>query len=237
MDWVIWTIAGIILIGLVIGVYRGALRIAVSAATAVLTIFIAVAVAPVVTDAVVKYTPLDESISEYVMKSMTKMTSSFLTESEEAVVELPRDVQMKAIEMSDFPDVFKRLLTENNNPEIYGELGVETFAQYVGTFLSRLVIRIAVFAILLLLVTIILRAIVFALNVIKKIPVFGFANRLAGGAIGMVCSLLVVWFLMLIVILMYSTDIGKQIHETILGNAYIRIIYENNPLFNLSIKF
>ena len=37
--------------------------------------------------------------------------------------EIPRDVQISAIEAADLPDVFKNLLTENNNSEMYQRLG------------------------------------------------------------------------------------------------------------------
>ena len=64
MDWVIWTIGGIILLGFLIGVYRGALRIAVSIITAVLTIFITVFATPYAAQIVEDKTPIDDSIKD-----------------------------------------------------------------------------------------------------------------------------------------------------------------------------
>jgi len=256
MDWVIWTIAGIFLIGIIVGVYRGALRIAVSIVTAVVTIIITVFVTPYVAQIVEEKTPLDESMKKSVTESMIDVAETLFPAEEEAqsegeadegeanadvenadAGEIPRDIQIKAIETADLPAVFKDLLAENNNDEIYSELGVETFAEYAGTYLAKLSIRVCTFAVLFLLTTIILRAIVFALNVVNGIPVFGLANRLAGGVMGIFCSLLVVWFLFMIVVVLYSTEIGKMIYETICGNDYTRILFDNNPLLNISIKF
>ena len=228
MDWVIWTIGGILLLGLIIGIYRGAVRIAVSIVTAVITVLLTFYATPYVAQMVEEKTPLDESIKNYVASSMVEATED---------MEVPKDIQIQAIEEADLPDVFKSLLTENNTDEVYQELGVETFAQYAGTFLAKLMIHIVTFLTLFLIITIVLRAIVFALNVVNAIPIFGLVNRMAGGAAGMSCSLLVIWFLMIVVTLVYTTDIGKQILETILGNTYTRILYENNPLLNISIKF
>ena len=45
--------------------------------------------------------------------------------------EIPREMQTQAIQQADLPNVFKSLLAVNNNSEIYQQLGVETFAQYV----------------------------------------------------------------------------------------------------------
>ena len=150
--------------------------------------------------------------------------------------EIPRDVQVKAIETAELPEVFKGLLKENNNNEIYSALGVDTFAQYVGTYLAKLMIHVATFLAIFLLVTIVIRAFVFALNIVNDIPVFGLVNRLAGGFLGIVCSLMVIWFFFIVVTLFYTTDIGRAMYDTIQNNDYMRMIYENNPLFNMSIK-
>ena len=305
MDWIIWSIGGIIGIGFVVGVYRGAVRIAVSIVTAILTVFLTVFATPYVAQIVEEKTPLDESIREYVVVSMADAAQALLPiedkgtgltkervqkvlkaadvskkelkeagitvedivngdvkkddlkklgvsskildgqkDSEAEVADelmknddIPKDIQKKAIESSEFPEVFKKLLKENNKEHMYTKLGVETFAQYVGTYMAKLMIHVASFLAVFLLVTILLRAVVFALNVVNEIPVFGLLNRLAGGIAGVGCSLIVVWFICVFVTLFYTTDIGKQIYETIQSNDLTRIIMENNPLLKISIKF
>ncbi len=304
MEWVIWTIGAILLVGLIIGIYRGAVRIAVSIATAILTVVITFFITPYVADIVEEKTPLDDSIKNYVVSSMADAAKSLLPveegtgltkervrkvlkaagvtnkdlkehgmtiedivngdvkkeeltklgisskildgqkDAEEKAVEelmekedIPRDTQMQAIETSEFPEIFKKLLKQNNSEETYAQLGAETFAQYVGTYLAKLIIHIGVFLAVFLLVTIIVRALVFALNIVNDIPVFGLMNRLAGGAAGMLCSLLVIWFLFIVVTLFYTTNVGKEIYDTIQGNVFTRIIYENNPLLKISMKF
>lgn len=151
--------------------------------------------------------------------------------------DIPRDLQVKAIEMAELPDIFKSLLSDNNNSEIYEKLGVETFPQYVGEFLSRLIIHIVAFLCTFLLVTIIIRAIVFALDIVSDLPVLGFVNRLAGGAVGLVGGLVIVWVLFIIVTLLYTTSIGRDIYEVIRDNAILNMIYEYNPLMKLATNF
>lgn len=304
MNWIIWMVMAVILIGIIIGVYRGALRIMVSIVTFALTIAITFFVTPYVSEIVMDKTPIDDSIRDYVVGTMADATNALLDgekevqgiseervqkalkaagvtdedlkeygvsvkdiadgevdkkvleewgisskiligeRDKEVVVEelmenkeIPRDIQIQAIEKAELPEVFKNLLKENNNVEIYSELGVETFAQYVGTYLAKLMIHVATFLAIFLLATIIIRAFVFALNVVNDIPVFGLVNRIAGGFLGIVCSLMVIWFFFIVVTLFYTTDIGMAMYDTILGNDYMRIIYENNPLFDMSIKF
>lgn len=105
--------------------------------------------------------------------------------------DIPKDLQIKAIEMAELPEVFKSLLSDNNNDVIYEKLGVKTFAEYVGEFLSKLIIHIVAFLCTFLLVTIVLRAIIFALDIVSELPVLGFFNRLAGGVVGAAGGLII----------------------------------------------
>ena len=144
--------------------------------------------------------------------------------------EIPRDVQVAAIEKADLPDVFKNLLSVNNNSEIYKELGVDTFAQYVGSYLARLIINIVAFLCTFVLITIVLRAIVFALDIVSNLPVLGFINRLAGGAIGVIGALVIVWTVFVVITLLYTTSFGKEMYRMIQSDAILKTIYEYNPI-------
>ncbi len=151
-------------------------------------------------------------------------------------MEIPRDMQQEAIEAADLPDIFKNLLSVNNNSEIYEELGVQTFAQYVGSFLAKLIINIVSYLGTFLIVTIILRAIIFALDVVAEIPVFGIINRLAGGVIGFGVAVIIVWILFVVVTLLYTTIIGKDIYRAIQGSGMLKFLYDHNPIMGMAAK-
>ena len=150
---------------------------------------------------------------------------------------IPEEIQTELLKNARLPEVFKNILMEQNKEENYVNFGAETFAQYVGAYLSKLMIHIATFLALFLLVTIVLRAIVFALNIVNEIPAFGMLNRLTGGLLGIACSLLVVWFVYVVVTLFYTTAAGQQIYDTIQSNELTRYIYEINPLLKISMNF
>lgn len=151
-------------------------------------------------------------------------------------MELPRDLQQEAINAADLPDIFKNLLSVNNNSEIYEELGVQTFAQYVGSFFAKLIINIISYLGTFLIVTIILRAIIFALDIVAEIPVFGLINRLAGGVIGFAGATIIVWLLFVVITLLYTTVIGKDVYQAIQGNGILKFLYDNNPIMNMAAK-
>lgn len=147
--------------------------------------------------------------------------------------EIPRDMQMAAIERADLPDVFKDLLSVNNNSEIYEELGVDTFAQYVGNYLAKLIINIVAFLCTFIIVTIILRAIVFALDIVSELPVLGIINRLLGGVIGLLGALIITWLIFIFITLLYTMPVGKEVYQMIQSNAALKLLYEYNPIMNL----
>lgn len=148
--------------------------------------------------------------------------------------DIPRDMQIAAIEGADIPQVFKTILLTNNNSKIYDKLGVTSFASYIAKYMAKLVVNIAAFILTLIVVTIVLRAIIFSLNVIADLPGFGFMNRLAGGALGIVGVLILVWVAFVIITLLYTTEIGKEMFEMIQANSLLSLIYEYNPIMRLA---
>ena len=151
--------------------------------------------------------------------------------------DIRKDLQIKAIEMAELPEVFKSLLSDNNNDVIYEKLGVKTFAEYVGEFLSKLIIHIVAFLCTFLLVTIVLRAIIFALDIVSELPVLGFFNRLAGGVVGAAGGLIIIWLFFVVITLLYVTAFGREIYQVIQENAILNMLYENNPLMKLATNF
>lgn len=318
MDWLVYVVGAIFVIGIITGFCRGAIKITVSLATTIVTLAIVFFATPVVANLITDFTPMDEVIEEKVASTISDIAlsqlgidssdtsdgekASGLTEetvkkvlgaagisestleqygisvkdivegkvnsedlskygissnlldgltngskaedadgtSVEDVInnaEIPRDVQMTAIENADIPQIFKDLLRENNNSETYEELGVDTFAQYVGKFLAKAIVHVVAFLITFLIVTIILRAIIFALDFIADLPGVGILNRLAGGVIGIAGAAIVVWVLFMIITLLYTTSVGKSVYDAIQAQPYLRVLYEYNPIMKLATIF
>lgn len=151
--------------------------------------------------------------------------------------DIPRELQIEAIQRADLPEVFKELLSVNNNSEVYQQLGVETFAQYVGNYLAKLIVNIVAFLCAFVLITIVIRAIVFALDIVSELPGIGFINRLVGGVMGIAGALIIVWTLCIIITLLYTTSIGKELFQMIQSDAILSTIYEYNPIMKLATIF
>ena len=148
--------------------------------------------------------------------------------------DIPESLQETLIKSADIPAAFKNLLLKNNNKATYQKLGVTTFAQYAGAYIAKQVINIIAFILTFIVVTIILRAVVFALDIVTELPGVGALNHLAGGLFGMGIALVIVWSIFMVITLMYTTDIGKEIYRMVEDNTLLKLIYDGNPIMKLA---
>lgn len=227
MNGLLIAVGIILVIGAVVGFARGAVRILVSLVTTVLTIVIVFYTSPYVSQALYALTPADELIQG----RCVAVVQGVIGESE-----LPRTEQIKAIEETELPAVFKELLLTNNNDEVYDLLGVTTFVEYFAEYLTKIIIDIISFLITFLVVTVVIRAVVFALDFVAELPLLGILNRLSGILVGTSISVIIVWVLFVGITLIYTTDIGKLLMGMIMEDEFLLFMYEVNPIFKLITK-
>ena len=151
--------------------------------------------------------------------------------------EIPKDQQISLIEKSNLPSFLKTALLENNNSEIYDELGVSKFPNYVAEYISRMVIKILSFLVTFVLTFVIVRALMVAVDIIGELPMLGFLNHCGGGVLGLGVALVIVWLLFLVLTLIYSTDVGKQCFELIEKSPVLTGLYQMNPLLTKLLSF
>lgn len=151
--------------------------------------------------------------------------------------EVPRQLQIAAIEGADLPEAFKNLLLSNNNSEVYKNLGVTTFAEYLSKYLAKMIIGILAFLGTFLIVTIVVRAVVFALDIVSELPVLGILNRLAGVGVGVLIALIVISFIFIIITLLYTTSVGKMLMEMINQNEFLSFLYNHNYVMKIATAF
>ena len=144
--------------------------------------------------------------------------------------DVPKDIQIQEIENAPMPQFLKDELIENNNSTIYGELGVNSFPRYVAAYISRLVLNLLSFIVTFLLAIIIVKALMFAVNIIGELPVLGLVNHIAGGFLGLVLAVVIIWIAFLIMTLAYSTQIGSTCFDMVERSQILKFLYDTNPL-------
>lgn len=240
---------------IIVGFVRGFIKIVASLAATVATIALVMFLTPYVSEGILKWTPLESVVQEKCINAMvTDETPGIEKETEgidlEALgiteediqnvignIEIPREKQIELIEQANMPEIFKDLLLENNNSEVYQALGVTTFGEYIGSYLAKLIADIAAFLLTLFVVTVVVRSIVYALGIIGDLPVIGGLNRVAGGILGMATGLLIIWVAFIVITLLYSTNVGRTCFKDIAASRLLTFLYKNNVLLNFVTKF
>ena len=178
-------------------------------------------------------TPLEGLSSEQLSK-LNELDWSLLGITSDDIInllgEIPKDVQIREIEDAPMPQFLKDELIENNNSTIYGELGVDSFPRYVAAYISRLVLNLMSFIVTFLLAIIIVKALMFAVNIIGELPVLGLVNHIAGGFLGLVLAVVIIWIAFLIMTLAYSTQIGSTCFDMVERSQILKFLYDTNPL-------
>lgn len=206
------------------GHYRGFLRIAVSMVALVVTLVIVRMGTPYMTNFLMQNTGIHAAVERGLL-------------SIAGVTEVPEDkVQMPAgrrllIEELNLPEQMKEALIQNNNHEVYRLLGVDAFMDYIGTYLTNMVLNVVCSIVLFLVVYIGIRMLMHWLDLLAKLPILSGMNQIAGAILGGVQGLLVIWVLCLVVAVCSATEWGKVVVSQIESSPWLLFLYKNN-IFN-----
>lgn len=147
--------------------------------------------------------------------------------------ELSLQEQIALIEGTDMPAFLKSGLLDNNNKEIYSQLGVNNFVDYVKHYAAKWIVNIVAFLLTFFVVFIIVRIVIFSLDALSELPVLHGANRLAGGALGLGFALIFIWIAFMVITLLYTTTVGEQCFTFIGDSKILTFLYNNNIILKL----
>lgn len=245
-------IVGAYLLGMVLyGHYKGFIRLAVSALALIVTL-IAVRVAmPYATDWLKEKTPVYDMIQSGMEKAVgLEGLLGAGTEDPEADPESigpgwensqgpgglgvarPAD-ERKIIEGLKLPEQLKRTLIENNNGEVYQTLGVELFRDYIGSYLTGIIVQILAFLLLFLIIFILLHILVAWLDLMARLPILSGMNKIAGAILGGLEGLFFVWIGSLVFTALSGTGVGIAVLEQIESSHWLSYLYNHNFLVTL----
>ena len=217
------------LIGMMLyGHYRGFIKIAVSAMSLFITLFAARVAIPQAAAWLEHNTAVYETMKESALKA------SGLDEKMEEMAQTAglagKAGERAVIESLEIPDQIKKLLIENNNGEIYQEMGVQIFEDYVGKYLADRVIRVIIFTVLFIVFYAFLHIIIVWLNLISRLPILYGLNKIAGAVLGLAEALIFIWVGALVLTLFSGSEIGKSMIEQINGSIWLTWLYDHNML-------
>lgn len=177
----------------------------------------------------------DEQLQSYVQQYAQDYLQQSSQESQ-STAEPGRLEQMEIIENLPVPQVLKDLLQDHNNAEGYENLQVSTFQDYVINFISVIILNLVSFIAAVILVRILLRVAIAALDIISHIPVFNMVNRLAGLLLGLVQGLFWIWVFFLLLSMFSATETGLWLMSMVQGSQLLSTLYETNLFMQIVLQ-
>ena len=235
MNKLLLVVGAIFLISIIVGYVRGFLKIALSLAITIASIFLVMAISPHISGWLQESTAIGETVKNK-LEGMIQLPEG-VTQETLSSVEIPREQQISLIEGAGLPSMIQDMLLENNNGEAYAALGVTSFADYIGAYITKLIADIIAFLVAWIVVTIIARILMGVIGIIGKIPVIGGVNKIAGAIVGAGIGLIIVWILFVLVTLLYNTTVGQACMTDIAASQILTKLYDGNALMKFITKF
>lgn len=229
MNILLLIVAIIFVLSALVGYKKGLVRIVVSLCAALIAVFLISLATPYVSQWIRQGTSLTDSVQNQMV--------DMLPMGEKMEEQPTSEEQIASIEEAKLPDMFRQMLLENNNQEVYEALGVSTFLEYVSSYVAKVIADIIAFLIILVVLIVLFPIVIKMLGIVNKIPVIGGANQLAGGIAGLGIGLVIVWVLFIIITLFYNTPTGTVLFNNIESSSFLKTLYENNFIMQHILKF
>ncbi|MBQ8857830.1 MAG: CvpA family protein [Lachnospiraceae bacterium] len=223
MNWLFWVVAAVIAYHVIDGLHRGFIKKSVSAVSLIVTLVLVTYLTPQLTTFIQEHTSLQDSLQE-------KCSEVFL--SGEYNQDVKTD-QVMMIENMDLPENIKEMLLENNNSEAYALLDVSGFREYVGAYLANMIINALAYLLTFVIVWTVLRAILLALDIVTMLPLLHGINQLAGGILGLVIGVVLVWIAFLLVTILCNGELGREFFKLISENQFLMLLYNSNVIMKI----
>lgn len=237
----------------VIGWRKGVIRLVLSLASMIVTILAAVIIAPLATTAIKNGTNIDENMAQsiYTILSENKEVDQYFSNEQmipdginisEAGEHL-QNISKAIMEVGDrinlpesLTDAIKAM-PESELMTIINEQGQasvkEISLRIIALRLSNIILTATIYIVIMVVVFIVLRIIIGATGIIRRLPIIKQADKLGGVIVGLIEGLVVVWIFFTVVTAISGTENAANILAQIHKNAFLEALYNNNPITRL----
>ena len=248
-------LAGVILILIIfalIGWRKGVIRLVLSLVSMIITIMAAVVIAPMATTAIKNNTNIDENIAQsiYTVLYENKEVDEYFEDKQvltggidisqvESHIQTVTDVAEVGDKIN-LPESLTEAVKAMPDSELmsvireYGEASVkEITIRLIALRLADIVLTAIAYLVIMVVVSIVLRVVVAATGLIRRLPVIKQADKLGGLIVGLVEGIAVVWIFFTVVTAISGTQAASNILVQIHGNAILEALYNCNPITSL----
>ncbi|MGL4789953.1 MAG: CvpA family protein [Anaerotignaceae bacterium] len=142
----------------------------------------------------------------------------------------------EAIFNLELPEFLKTSLLENNNPVVYGVLGVNKVEEYIVGYISNICLNILCMIIVYILIVIVIKVLIITLDIVTKLPGLNLLNKTGGLVTGVVKGVIVIWVINLFLVFFYSNDSFRWVFEMINTSKIAILFYEKNILLFMILR-
>lgn len=143
---------------------------------------------------------------------------------------------ISAIQSLPVPEALKTKLIENNNYEVYRVLGVETFSEYIVSYITNMLLNgiaiIATFVVAFLLV----KGISAAMSILDHLPGLHFLNHSLGVVFGALSGIIHCWLFCLLITLLGVFEPLQSLFPAVNSSMLTEFFYNHNLLLNSLLK-
>ena len=230
MNFVLIAVLAILAIGAVIGWKKGFVEMLFGAISMILALALAVIFAPKLSAV------LQEN--ETIMGKLTVKVSEVLN-LDELVVEVP-DAE-RLVDNLNLPNAIKETIVsaefmEKLELDTLAEDATSKMADAVAALLAKIIITAVCFVVAFVVALLLLYLLNKLLDVVAKLPVLKQANQLAGLALGLCQSILVIWMFFAVITMVGGSEFGQTMFAYISDSNVLDFLYKNNVPMNYITK-
>lgn len=227
-----------LLIGIIKGYKKGFLRIMVSLACLVIVVLIVTKISPYLSEYLINNTNVYESVRQ---KIITAYAESKLDEQPvEEIGEKPdftiQTIPEFDVESLDVSEILAGALVFQNTEDIYNNLSVEIFNEYISGHLAKIVIKAGCFCGLFVVLGILMVCVLAAVKVLEKIPVLRTFNRLMGILAGGGMVVLLTWVFFIAIMVFFYDSMGKWLLTEVKDSIILTYLFKNNQIFKIILR-
>ena len=226
MSWLFILLLIFAAVWMIQGYRKGLLQTAISMVFLALVLVLTVWLNPYISDYIRNNTSLGQTVQEQCGKMLEEQFGDDGT-AEDA------EGQEAFIENLPLPQSLKDSLAQNNTAEMYQKLAVDNFSDYLSGYLARGIVNFASFVIAFLVAILLVRIVLYAVNILTAFPGIRFLNRTGGLVLGAVRAVIWIWIFFIAVTIFAGTEWGSMCLREISGNEILSWLYSKNYLMNV----
>ena len=172
---------------------------------------------------ILKWTPLYENIKGWIIERLPEVGNIGL-QGQAAIIQES---------LGWMPEFVTDKMVKNNNPEIYQLLGVNSFIDYIATFVADLCLMGVAVIVCFVIVRLGLAIGVRVLDLVAQLPILKTVNKWAGFFIGLVKGSLVVWLICLVVPFIMMIPKFEVLGSLVEKSVLMQLFYNHNIILQV----